>query len=75
MEQNAEERALRAVQRDQEAQELLEYLEQLKMEDLKVRPVTRRGAGRAGVRFSPCWKGDPVLGKSDLVCGDNSRQN
>ncbi|NXI59029.1 CFA45 protein, partial [Chloroceryle aenea] len=38
MEQNAEERALRNAQRDQEAQELLEYLEQLKMEDLKVQP-------------------------------------
>lgn len=74
MEQNAEEQAMRAEQRDQEAQELLEYLKQLKMEDLKVRPVTREQGG-AGVRFSPCWKGDPVLGKSDVVCGGNSRQN
>lgn len=46
MEQNAEEQAMRAEQRDQEAQELLEHLERLKMEDLKVRPVTRWGAGR-----------------------------
>jgi len=44
MEQNAEERAMRAEQRAQEAQELLEYLEQLKMEDLKVRPVICQGA-------------------------------
>ncbi|KAM9214659.1 cilia- and flagella-associated protein 45 [Leptosomus discolor] len=35
IEQNAEERALRAEQQGQEAQELLEHLEQLKMEDLK----------------------------------------
>lgn len=71
MEQNAEEQAMRAEQRDQEAQELLEHLERLKMEDLKVRPVTSRGAGRGlELDFSPCWKGDPVLGKADLVCGD-----
>lgn len=73
MEQNAEERAMRAEQRDQEAQEMLEHLEQLKMEDLKVRPAGEQGG--AGVRFSPCWKGDPALGKSDLMCGDNSWQN
>ncbi|NXN14797.1 CFA45 protein, partial [Indicator maculatus] len=35
MEQNAEEQALRDAQREQEAQELLEHLERLKMEDLK----------------------------------------
>ncbi|XP_014817373.1 PREDICTED: cilia- and flagella-associated protein 45 [Calidris pugnax] len=35
MEQNAEERAMRAVQQDQEAQEMLAYLEKLKMEDLQ----------------------------------------
>lgn len=36
MERNAEERALREAQREQEAQELLEHLERLKVEDLKV---------------------------------------
>ncbi|XP_064899096.1 cilia- and flagella-associated protein 45 isoform X3 [Columba livia] len=35
MEKNAEERALRAEQQDQEVQEMLKYLERLKMEDLK----------------------------------------
>ncbi|XP_062453775.1 cilia- and flagella-associated protein 45 isoform X4 [Rhea pennata] len=35
IEQNAEERAMKAEQRDQEAQEMLEYLKKLQMEDLK----------------------------------------
>uniref|UniRef100_A0A8B9E3Q1 Cilia- and flagella-associated protein 45 n=1 Tax=Anser cygnoides TaxID=8845 RepID=A0A8B9E3Q1_ANSCY len=35
MEKNAEERALRAEQRDQETREMLQHLEQLKLEDLK----------------------------------------
>lgn len=37
IEKNAEERALRAEQRDQETREMLQHLEQLKLEDLKVR--------------------------------------
>ncbi|OXB51583.1 UNVERIFIED_CONTAM: hypothetical protein H355_000902, partial [Colinus virginianus] len=36
IERNAEERALRAEQRDQESQEMLRYLEQLKVEEQKV---------------------------------------
>lgn len=43
MEKNAEERALRAEQQDQEVQEMLKYLERLKMEDLKVQPATWGG--------------------------------
>lgn len=59
MEQNAEERALRAELRDQEAQELRQYLERLKLEDLKVRA---QGAGGAGAGFPSCWKGaQPLL--------------
>lgn len=36
IEKNAEERALRAEQKDQESQEVLRYLEQLKMDEQKV---------------------------------------
>lgn len=76
MEQNAEERAVRAEQRDQEAQEMLAYLEKLKMEDLKVPPVTRWGAG-AGTEldFHLLGRVTQRWVKPDLMCGANRRQD
>lgn len=56
IEKNAEERALRAEQQDQEVQEMLKYLERLKMEDLKVRPATWGGWSQVFTLLegSPC---------------------
>ncbi|KAL2294024.1 hypothetical protein Nmel_007734 [Mimus melanotis] len=53
MEQNAEERALRAEELYQEGQRQLERLEQMKREDRKVEAGNRRDGGR----FPPGWKG------------------
>lgn len=43
IEKNAEEQALRAEQKDQESQEMLRYLEQLKVEEQKVSWAGTRG--------------------------------
>lgn len=46
IEKNAEERALRAEQRDQETREMLQHLEQLKLEDQKVSGQKAAGGAR-----------------------------
>lgn len=71
MEQNAEERALRAEEVYQEGQKLLECLEQMKREDRKV------GAGNRGVQgsFHLAGKGLAVLEQPHSKSGDSSQQD
>lgn len=76
MEKNAEERALRAEQRDQETREMLQHLEQLKLEDLKVRRAERCWGARGGWREISHLVGRvSIPGGSDPGWGDNRRQN
>ncbi|KAL2295688.1 hypothetical protein Nmel_018809 [Mimus melanotis] len=71
MEQNAEERALRAEELHQEGQRQLEHLEQMKREDQKVGTGNRRMQGG----FHLAGKGLAVLDQPHSGNGHNSQQD